>query len=298
MKKTSLFIAFLLLISINDLFAQDLPNDGITSAIHKKHMSKIVFASTTAPLKFNAETESAFKSKFELGEDVYFRVYLDNSLHNYLQKLMPGKKSSEYTAAAGYKMKLYLDNVGIYFGDACAGTAGFNANDQEKMTTFKGALRNPSERGIGENAYDIFLYKAMPKLTQGDHKVKVELYPSISSPKEIIGKVIASGEFTLSVSESYANYFKLGYKNSNAMKRGTDFNGNQTALDASGRTIATYTKGFNANEIIVKDTNGNIIHSETLDYNGNTAVKTVNGTLLGTFKKDFNGKLEFVEEFK
>lgn len=288
--------AFLFIISSFVVYAQnELPNDGITSPIHKKYIGKIVFTSSLPPLKFAAENEGAFVTKFELGTPIFFRVYMANSLFNYINKLVSGQKREDINSKGSYMIKFYLDNVEVYYANACAGTSEFNAKEQEEMTTFKGALRNPDERGIGEVAFDRFIYKAMPKLSKGDHNVKVELYPTINSPQEATGSVVATGEFTLAVSESYANFFAVSYTNFAMMKTSKDFNGNKIAVDNNGKTITTYTKGSNNGEVIVKDNNGNIIHTESLDFNGNTSVKTINGTLLGTFKKDFNGKLEFVE---
>lgn len=288
--KLILFLAILNSIS----FAQtDLPNDGITSPSHKKYMNKIVFTSSLAPLKFGAEVESGFVNKFELGQPIFFRVYLDNSLFNYSNKLMPNQKREEINNKGGFIVKYYLDNVEYYSGNACDGTSEFKPKEQEELTSFKGALRNPDERGIGENGYDRFLYKALDKLTAGEHNLKIEFYPTVSGTKMIVGAVVATGEFTLQVTEAYANFFKGSYKNFSKMKFSKDFNDNKIAVDNSGKTIATYTKGPSNNQTTVKDNNGNIIHTESVDFNGNIELKTVNGSWLGTFKKDFNGNLTF-----
>ena len=57
--------------------------EGISSPLHQKYMGKIVFAGTDTDIKKAQENEAAFISKATLGNPVYFRVYMDNSLTNY-----------------------------------------------------------------------------------------------------------------------------------------------------------------------------------------------------------------------
>lgn len=203
MQKTTMkhkIIMFLITVFTTFVQAQqDLPNDGITSPMHKKHMGKLVFASSVAPLKFGAENESEFVTKFTLGDPIFYRIYMDNSLFNYSNKAAPGQKREAINNKGGYKIKFFIDNVELYFGDACEGTKAFSAKEQEEMTTFKGALNNPKEKAVGEVAFDIFLSKAIAKLTVGNHSIKVEMYPTLSYPKDVVGAKIASGEFTLNV---------------------------------------------------------------------------------------------------
>lgn len=290
--KAKFVVTFLLM--FGKLYSQtDLPNDGITSTSHKKYIGKIVFASSITPLKFGSENENEFLNRFMLGQSIFFRVYLDNSLFNYINNLSPGYAREEINSKGGYLIKLYLDNEEVYSGNACDGTSEFSPSEQEEMTTFKGALRNPDERGIGENAYDRFLYKSIGKLTEGDHTVRVELYPTVSIPSMKIGSLVATGEFTLNVTRDYAYFFKVSYRNFYKMKTSTDYNGNKIIVDENGKTVATYYKGSSENQFTVKDVNNNIIHNESVDFNGNIEVRTVNGSWLGTFKKDFNGKVFF-----
>lgn len=201
-KKQSMknFITTILLLG-NLIFAQaqTVSNDGVTSTTHKKYMNKVVFATSKDPIKFGAENESAFATAFKLGDPIFFRVYMDNSLFNYANKLVPGQKREDINTKGGYKVKIYLDNVEMYAGNACEGISEFKATEQETFTTFKGALNNPSEKAIAERAFEQFIMKSEDKLTVGSHKVKIEFYPTVASSKEVVGNVIATGEFTLTV---------------------------------------------------------------------------------------------------
>lgn len=200
-------LPLLILCSTFALAQQELPNDGITSPLHKKYMGKMVFANSVLPLKFNGENESGFLTKFKLGDPIFYRIYMDNSLFNYANKLSPGQKREDINSKGGYKIKFYLDNTEVYFADACEGTSGFLAKEQEAMTTFKGALNNPKEKAIGEIAFNEFVAKAIEKLTIGDHLIKVEMYPTVSFPKMTVGSVVATGEFTLTIaSDSFIPY--------------------------------------------------------------------------------------------
>lgn len=175
--------------------------DGISSPIHEKYKGKIVFASTNAAIKNKQENEADFINKATLGNPVYFRVYLDNSLGNYAQQLLPKASSATIIANAMYKVNFYLDG-------AAAGTAFitedlFQKTDKESWTTFKGALKTADgDTFIGANLFADFVSAQESRLTVGDHKFRIDLLPYLNNPETREGPVVASGELTLTVGKN------------------------------------------------------------------------------------------------
>jgi uncharacterized protein YeaO (DUF488 family) len=56
------------------------PDQGMTSAVHEKYAGKIVFSNKPVPL--GSEKASNFIQNYDLGDDLYFRVYLKESKKN------------------------------------------------------------------------------------------------------------------------------------------------------------------------------------------------------------------------
>jgi hypothetical protein len=224
MKKALLFITFLMLLSINIVLGQgtlgvnlnteiaqenpkhskDLPNNGISSPMHKKYMGKVVFSKKEAALNFEKEIESDFETKFTLGDAIYLRVYMDNSLANYVNRLYKGdfnKSSLIYEAV--YYFKFYVDGIPIFIGRyGQNGIGTFVQEQKQTLTTYRGCFyKDGGYTGIV--LFKDFLAKAEDKLTVGDHKIKVEVYPRddyFAYKNPIYNKLapmVASGEFTL-----------------------------------------------------------------------------------------------------
>lgn len=176
------------------------PNQGITSPLHTKYMGKMVFASTEEAITFQQEKEAEFKDKFVLGQPIFLRVYMSNSLINYAQKLSPTTSSSILKVHARYRIKFYLN--GELAHTSVYSETDFSSEDKEKMTTFKDALYAPDRNFILQPIFRSFMTKNEQKLSVGMHKLKIELLPYISYPNEAEGAVAAMGEFSLEVKEN------------------------------------------------------------------------------------------------
>lgn len=223
MKKLQLIITFLMLISINTTFGQydlnmvitkespkhpaDLPNDGITSPTHQKYMGKIVFSKKEATLERGKEMESEFTNKFTLGgpDPIYFRVYMNNSLSNYITRLFETDSRRLKDLLATYLFKFYLDGTPIVYTRYGAGRTAFSVPDKQAFTTFRSSFYKDDGYSKGTNMFKEFLSKTEDKLTPGDHKIKVEVYPFDDYSERFIAPMVASGEFTLTVSGNAFN---------------------------------------------------------------------------------------------
>lgn len=173
----------------------DLPTEGMTSEMHKKYVNKIVFASNDDAVAKGAEIESQFLTKFNLGDPLIFRVYMDNSLCNYL-------KSQKFNEAHGkYKIRFYLDDGPVF--ERLIDGMFFEKEQKQKWTTWRGAFKSPDGSNyIGISIWNDFVQENEPKLTMGDHKLKVEILPQQDYPDDYTGNVVASGEITMTVKKS------------------------------------------------------------------------------------------------
>jgi hypothetical protein len=178
----------------------DKPHQGVTSPMHQKYMGKIVFASSDAPIALQNESEAGFKSDFVLGQPLFWRVYMGNSLLNHAQKMLPREPYSILQTHARYRMNIYLNGQLAYTHHYSA--KDFEDEQKEKMTTFKDAFLSPGQNFPSVAAFRAFLAKNDAQLGNGSHKVRVDLLPYLDYPSEAVGSVVASGEFELKVNSS------------------------------------------------------------------------------------------------
>jgi hypothetical protein len=178
------------------------PTDGVTSPLHQKYMGKVVFSAANIPM--GKENEAAFITSANAGDPIYFRVYMNDSQTNYLQKLLPGQSREALMANGMFKLKYYLD--GVECGSAKAHETRFTGDEKSRFTTFRGALRSSEKNDdlIGMDGFARFYFGEQRKLvaeqpamlSPGDHKFRVDVLPYFENP-QTEGPVIASGEITL-----------------------------------------------------------------------------------------------------
>ncbi|MGB1243510.1 MAG: hypothetical protein ACPG49_13365 [Chitinophagales bacterium] len=211
------------------LSREALEAEGTSSATHEKHQNSIVFSKN--PIKKRREVEGDFITTAKLGEPIYYRVYMDNSLYNYLRN-EPGTKDASVgglKSRSSYKLSLLLNGKVItedkrYYPD-------LSADFKEKKTTFDGALasKNPQfpynvassntifgkewmyryneNTSIGVVKFQDFLTKAEHLLTKGEHKLTLQIQPMYSYRNKDLtfAPEIFSGDLTLIVGDKVAN---------------------------------------------------------------------------------------------
>jgi hypothetical protein len=119
MMKKTMKIAIVLLMAASALMAQNnllskakssiggkkhLEDDGITNATHQKYVNQIVWANEK--ISFDAPDESTFKTKFNAGEHIFARYYLDESLKNLVYK-----ETGKIVDGLSYYCDVYIDSV-------------------------------------------------------------------------------------------------------------------------------------------------------------------------------------------
>lgn len=180
--------------------AKDVETDGITGEVHKNNINKIVFSNNQ--IIKGEENTTEFLSSFNLGDELHFRVYMDNSLSNYTQKMLPNTSRGILDVHSKYKFVFYLNDEKIY--ESGISESSFSGDAKRNWTTWRGAFSTKENRTfIGTYQFKKFVLACGDKLTSGTHKLKVEIAPYLNYPDTYTGEIIASGELNMIVGDNF-----------------------------------------------------------------------------------------------
>ena len=150
---------------------------GFTSATHKKYANKVVFSNEV--IDFKNENEGEFLTTYKIGDPLWLRVYMDNSLMNYMLEASGSKDKTmdDLHSYSTFMLTFYLNGEKIHtYTD---GNARFEEKEKDNWTTFKGSFSSKEEEVFyfAEHAFKEFLIEAESKLTKGSHTFKMEIQP-------------------------------------------------------------------------------------------------------------------------
>jgi len=179
----------------NDL----VPNDGITQVIHKANIGRVTFMEKTIPLE--TYTASDFRETLVLKDDGDFsiRVFLGNSLTNYLHTLAPELTAEELNKAGNYRFSFHVDGNLVYTENINPGAGGLAAKNTRTI------LRIPFISSTQEDSWGRYLWgRFMARggedaLTPGEHTLRVVIATYINQGAIITGPQLAEGSIKLTV---------------------------------------------------------------------------------------------------
>jgi hypothetical protein len=210
------------------------PDNGIINDLHRSNVGKVVFSN--AEIVKDATSSSNFKNSFNLGDDIYSRVYLDKSFTNEGNSIGYISQFTDFhlrMTVEGQKFDVLpntkIDPSGVQQPCLIEGPWGYPlskvAEDPEikdKWTTFQIAI-SPKQTEVKDYPsaeYRDFFYR-MYQLPVGKHKVKLEVVFDIPCDEVNKGnygtdpdtgrkwstkfgpeKVLAAGEFEINVTEA------------------------------------------------------------------------------------------------
>lgn len=188
-----------------------IPDEGITSDVHKKLMKQVVFSKTAIA---KSAVESSLTNSFNLGDDIYFRVYLEKSIINESNAIGYETNSTVNGVTA---FDIFIDGKKIVDMPATETYQySFSKSEHQYPTTFTDCLsRNwgdPDDKGKSyKKALLDFYYNAV-LLSPGTHKVTINTTYYVpengATPEQqyqkAFGKekLLATGEFSLNVTEA------------------------------------------------------------------------------------------------
>lgn len=180
-------------------------SDSIVYAIHKANIGKIAFMGQIVPIENFKETD--FLSTFELKEknDLNIRVFLGNSLTNYLHFLSPQLTIDELIKSGNYQFTFFVDNKKIYIENLNVGAGSTDSKNQKTI------FRVPLISFTNEDSWGRFLWNrfyssgGQEAFTNGEHLLKIEIRPYLKLTEVLTGNIIAEGQIKIIVPEIKIN---------------------------------------------------------------------------------------------
>jgi len=183
---------------INDIVT----TDGIIYPVHKANVGRITFMKGNIPLDQYKKTD--FLKTFELTHksNLNIRVFMDNSVINYLHQLAPGLSSEKLLLCGNLQFSFYVDEKLIYKENIHHGCNFGSGGNKNTSTTF----RVPLTSLTGEDWWAMYMWDRFKQnggekaLFDGIHNLKIEIRPYIkidenTEPK--VGNLIAEGQIKL-----------------------------------------------------------------------------------------------------
>lgn len=200
MKFTMKSILLFLLILISGLsFGQNITEpEKIENQIQKEHLNKIVFLDNVIPLENIKETDLLKAMTFQEDRDFDIRIFMDNSLVNYLHQLDSSLTADELLKKGNYQFNFFVDGKLIYTENLHPGAG---TSDSKKVKT---NFRIPFLSTTNEDSWGRYLWirfylanSGIDALETGNHTLKIEIKPYLKNPAVKVGNVIAEGEIQL-----------------------------------------------------------------------------------------------------
>ena len=200
-KLTSLILTLLAYFNVFSQKTDFVKTDSIIYPIHKSNIGKIAFMGKTIAIENFKEAD--FLKSFEQNEksDLNIRVFLGNSLTNYLHLLSPQSTSEELTKSGNYQFTFIVDSKKVYSENLNVGAG--NAESKNQKTIF----RVPLISSTNEDSWGKFLWNrffgngGQDALSEGEHILKIEIRPYLKLNEVLTGKIIAEGQIKIIVPE-------------------------------------------------------------------------------------------------
>ncbi|WP_243854720.1 serine hydrolase domain-containing protein [Flavobacterium sp. 270] len=202
MKQILVFLILSLYSSVNaqnnNLYQPDL----ITNDLHKSNIGKVTFMNGNIPLDQYKETDFLKSFDLKYRSDLNIRVFMDNSVVNYLHQLAPELSAEKLLKMGNLQFSFYIDHQFIYKENINFGCNFGSGGNKNTSTTF----RVPLTSSKGEDWWAMYMWDRFKSnggekvLTEGTHQLKIEIRPYIDldGNKNIkTGNLIAEGEVKL-----------------------------------------------------------------------------------------------------
>ncbi|MFC4685670.1 serine hydrolase domain-containing protein [Epilithonimonas pallida] len=174
--------------------------EKIENPIQKKHLNQILFLDKVISIDNLQESDFLKTMTFQEDKDFEIRVFLDNSLVNYLYQLDDSLTVDELLKKGNYQFNFYVDGKLVYTENLNSGAG--KMEDKKIKTNFRiPFLNTKNEDSWGRYLWMRFFFAngGMDALEVGNHTLKIEIKPYLKTSTLKVGNVIASGEIQLIV---------------------------------------------------------------------------------------------------
>lgn len=187
---------------------------GISSEVHRQNVGKIVFAKEE--IVKGSENPSAFANSFSTADNIYSRVYLEQSMANYSNEIgaFPYTSDFDYLITVnGYTFPSILTQK--------VNLITFGQESFEQWTTFQIGLSPKTEdvQYYPQREYNVLFWENIYHLPEGKYDIRIDLIFDIPEDEQPSGsryeencrkfttkfgaeKVIATGSFSLQVNNT------------------------------------------------------------------------------------------------
>lgn len=200
MKSTFLFLLILVFGFSQSQIENIVEPEKIENPIQKKHLNQILFLDKVVSIDNLQESDFLKTMTFQEDKDFDVRVFLDNSLVNYLYQLDDSLTVDELLKKGNYQFNFYVDGKLIYTENLNSGAG--KMEDKKIKTNFRiPFLNTKNEDSWGRYLWMRFFFAngGMDALEVGNHILKIEIKPYLKTSTLKVGNVIASGEIQLIV---------------------------------------------------------------------------------------------------
>lgn len=200
--KSILFFLLGLALSLSGQDQNIIQPERIESTVQKSNLNRIVFLDKVIPMENLKETDFMNRITFQDDKDFDVRVFMDNSLVNYLHRLDPSLSVDELLQKGNYQFTFYVDGKLIYRENLNPGAG--KADAKRSKTTFRiPFISSTSEDSWGRYLWTRFYLtnEGIDVLGPGNHILTIEIRPYLEAPTLQTGEVIAKGEINLVVQQ-------------------------------------------------------------------------------------------------
>lgn len=198
MKSTFLFILTLVFGFSFSQTKNIVESEKIENSVQKNHLNKIVFLDKVIPLENLKESDLLKTITFQENMNFDMRIFLDNSLVNYLHQIEPTLTAEELLKKGNYQFNFLVDGKLIYTENLNSG-AGTVENKKIKTSFRIPFLSTNNEDSWGKYLWMRFYYSngGIDALESGNHRLKIQIKPYLKTSTLKTGNIIAEGEIQL-----------------------------------------------------------------------------------------------------
>ncbi|MFP9098078.1 serine hydrolase domain-containing protein [Flavobacterium sp. RHBU_24] len=176
--------------------------DGITTELHRQNIGKVTFMDGNIPIENYTAADFLKKFKLTHQSNLNVRMFLDNSIINYLHRLAPEVSADRLLKMGNLQCAFYVDGAAVYTENIHYGcNFGQGSGSKNTATVLRIPLTSPDGEDLwGLHMWDRFMLNGGEKaLTDGNHTLKIEIRPYIAIDETTIktGAVVAQGQLKL-----------------------------------------------------------------------------------------------------
>ena len=247
--KRTLFLLAIILFSLTG-FSQNadlFKTEGITGELHQSNIGKVTFMDGNIPLDQYKKTDFLQSFNLTYKSNLNIRIFLDNSITNYLHQLAPNLSAEELVEMGNLQFSFFIDNKFIYKDNINSG-CNFGYGSSKNTSTI---LRIPLTSSKAENLWALHMWDRFKlnggekALTNGTHNLRIEVRPYIITNKNTeatVGTLIAKGQIKLIIKtpEVTAKQMEIQPILPNSGWEVSDFQFDKKKIELLNKEIASY----------------------------------------------------------